>query len=53
MIKTLIILCMSYTVSCYKQIIPIKISFNDNLNHLDKKNLDYLEKIFYLKNKRY
>jgi cell division protease FtsH len=44
---------MSYTVSCYKQIIPIKISFNDNLNHLDKKNLDYLEKIFYLKNNRY
>ena len=53
MIKTLIILCMSYTVSCYKQIIPIKISFNDNLNYLDKKNLDYLQKLFYLRNNRY
>lgn len=55
--KNILFLCLGHITLCYKPVIPTKFSFNeknmDELNHLDKKNLERLEKLFYLKNNRY
>jgi cell division protease FtsH len=57
--KTLIFLYLTDFVFSYKSIIPSKFLFSNKnneeleLGHLDKKNLERLEKLFYLKNNRY
>ena len=55
--KKILLLCLAHITVCYKPVFPTKFSFNekktDELNHLDKQNLERLEKLFYLKNNRY